>query len=102
MEQIRPYADDRLTGMWVYCQGRPDTRDHVPLRVFTTGHLQHVRTGHGRPRPRQMPPKSVVLERMLIVLSTSSWLGVLLLFTGFAAGLIAKTHRIVACPVGGD
>jgi hypothetical protein len=34
VEQIRPYIDERLTGVCVYCQVTPDTRDHVPPRVF--------------------------------------------------------------------
>ena len=27
-------VDKRLTGMCAYCGGQPDTRDHVPSRVF--------------------------------------------------------------------
>lgn len=34
MQQIRPFVDDRLAGFCVFCYGRPDTRDHVPPRIF--------------------------------------------------------------------
>lgn len=34
MEQIRIFVDRRQSGFCVYCFGRPDTRDHVPPKVF--------------------------------------------------------------------
>lgn len=34
MRQIRPFADTRLGGCCVYCGDFPDTRDHIPPRVF--------------------------------------------------------------------
>lgn len=34
MKQLRSYVDDRLTGSCVFCDRGPDTRDHVPPRVF--------------------------------------------------------------------
>lgn len=34
MDPRKLSVDKRLTGMCVYCGGQPDTRDHVPSRVF--------------------------------------------------------------------
>ena len=34
MKQIQTFVDDRLAAFCVYCGGSPDTRDHVPARVF--------------------------------------------------------------------
>lgn len=34
MDQVRPFADDRLLVGCLYCGGRADTRDHVPSKVF--------------------------------------------------------------------
>lgn len=34
MRQIQTFTDDRLAAFCVYCGGPPDTRDHVPARVF--------------------------------------------------------------------
>ncbi|HET9898930.1 MAG TPA: hypothetical protein VFQ44_28735 [Streptosporangiaceae bacterium] len=34
MQQIKPYVDSRLTHRCVYCDGEPDTGDHVPPRAF--------------------------------------------------------------------
>lgn len=34
MDPRQLFVDDRLTGACVYCGGQPETRDHVPSRVF--------------------------------------------------------------------
>ncbi|WP_250633087.1 hypothetical protein [Pinirhizobacter soli] len=34
MDQLRDLADDRLFRGCVYCGGTPDTRDHVPSKIF--------------------------------------------------------------------
>jgi len=34
MEQINNYADQRANGQCLYCGGMPETREHVPPRVF--------------------------------------------------------------------
>ncbi len=34
MKQIRPFVDTRLAYFCVFCDGVPDTRDHVPPRIF--------------------------------------------------------------------
>jgi hypothetical protein len=34
MEQIRPYADERLIAGCLYCGGATESRDHVPSRVL--------------------------------------------------------------------
>lgn len=34
MDPRHLFIDRRLTGMCVYCGDQPDTRDHVPSKVF--------------------------------------------------------------------
>ena len=34
MDQVRPFSDERLADYCAFCGGFPDTRDHVPPRVF--------------------------------------------------------------------
>lgn len=34
MDPRQLFLDERLTGMCVYCGGRPDTRDHVPSKIL--------------------------------------------------------------------
>lgn len=34
MKQIPNYADQRTLGQCIYCGGRPETREHVPPKVF--------------------------------------------------------------------
>lgn len=34
MQQIRPFADERLASFCAYCGQPPTTRDHVPPRIF--------------------------------------------------------------------
>lgn len=34
MRQLREFSDERLRGVCTYCGSLPDTRDHVPSRVF--------------------------------------------------------------------
>jgi hypothetical protein len=34
VKQIRSYVDERQSSFCVFCHGRPETRDHVPPRVF--------------------------------------------------------------------
>lgn len=34
MKQLEDYADDRLINGCIYCGGHPDTREHVPSKVF--------------------------------------------------------------------
>jgi len=34
MRQLREFSDERLRGGCAYCGASPDTRDHVPSRVF--------------------------------------------------------------------
>lgn len=44
MKQLRDFSDDRYKGYCVLCGGEPETRDHVPSKVFLD-----------RPYPEQLP-----------------------------------------------
>jgi len=51
VEQIKTFSDQRLDGHCIYCGNKPDSRDHVPSKVFLD-----------RPFPENLPVVAACTE----------------------------------------